>query len=110
MYTKFTEKSELIHNKQYLCVVKGFNNHTYYTVLTWYSKIGTVDKYEFTGKGFYDFDSEYGYFKLNDIIAYQEIEEYVDCYQKDKCIKKKIHENENDKLEKWMNGLGLINE
>lgn len=78
MYIKFTDETRLKHNTQYLCVIKGYRGKYYYAVLTWYIKAGVVIKYEFTGEGFYDYDSEYGYCKRNDVIAYRDIDEYIE--------------------------------
>jgi len=77
MYTEFNEKLKLKHNTQYLCVIKGYQGRYYYAVLTWYTKAENISKYDFDGKGFYDYDSEYGYCKRSDVVAYQEIEDYI---------------------------------
>ena len=48
----------------------------YMTTATYYVKKGVVDDYEWTGEGFYQYDSEYGYGRLHDVVAWLNVEPY----------------------------------
>lgn len=51
---------------QYLCLVE----HKFYYILSFAKKLKSVDKYAFEGcnrKGFYDYDSEWGYCWYSDV-------------------------------------------
>lgn len=55
---------------QYLCVVDGFCNIRYLVLCRYAESLHNVHEWDFdenTGSGFYDYDSEYGYYKLNNI-------------------------------------------
>lgn len=81
MYIKYDENNteNLKDGKEYICVSKTSwitNCPYFYHILTYYSEVGYIDEYDFDGKGFYDYDSEYGDVKRRGVIAYKEIEEY----------------------------------
>jgi hypothetical protein len=48
----------------------------YMTTATYYTKKGVVDDYEWTGEGFYQYDSEYGYGRLHNVVAWLNVEPY----------------------------------
>ena len=51
-----------------------------YYIATYSSKLKEVDEYDFTdedGDGFYEYDSEWGYFKFNDVVAWKYIEPFT---------------------------------
>jgi hypothetical protein len=53
-------------NGLYLCFCKGYGNHHYYDVVTFANCLEKVDKYDFEGRnrcGWYNYDSEYGYYE-----------------------------------------------
>lgn len=80
MYIKYDEHNKNIKIKieKYLCVLKSFDNNYYYEILTYYNNLREgIDKYDFEGKGFYRYDSSWGYRKVNDVIAYKPIEKYI---------------------------------
>ena len=78
MYIEFDENT-VIEDGKYLCVSKLFDTDKHcYSILNYYNK-PTKDgicRYDFDGKGFYDFDVEYGYYRVG-IIAYQPVEEFI---------------------------------
>lgn len=81
MYIKYDENNteNLKDGESYFCVSKTSwitNCPYFYEVLTYYNKIGYIDEYDFDGKGFYDFNSEFDHIKRSEVVAYKEIEEY----------------------------------
>lgn len=62
---------------QYLCLVKMFN-YIGYRILSFAKDLSKVDKYDFENKhksGFYDYDSEMGYYEYGDVIFWMELPE-----------------------------------
>lgn len=57
-------------------VTTEFMNRRHITTATYYTKKGVVDDYEWTGEGFYQYDSEYGYGRLDDVVAWLNVEPY----------------------------------
>ena len=59
---------------------KGFNSISWYQVVRFSKdlfKVDDVDFFDYKGiSGFYEYDSEWGYLTVNDIVAYAVINEY----------------------------------
>ena len=64
-------------NGTYLCTVDGW--FKYRKILNFAKDLHSVDAYDFINKkgvaGFYDSDSEYGYFEVPDVIAWMPLPE-----------------------------------
>lgn len=46
------------------------------TSASYHTKKGILDDYEWTGEGFYQYDSEYGYGRLDGVVAWLNVEPY----------------------------------
>ena len=46
------------------------------TSASYHTKKGIMDDYEWTGEGFYQYDSEYGYGRLDGVVAWLNVEPY----------------------------------
>ena len=64
-------------NGQYLCQIKGSLKNAYFDVFCFSDDLYSVDEYDFhkyRGKkkksGFYDYDSEWGYFEVRGVAAW----------------------------------------
>lgn len=78
MYTKFNEELKLNDSTEYICVFRDYNGKFRYSILAWYENNETVGKIDFEGMGFYIYENDYGYCKVNSVIAYKNIEEYIE--------------------------------
>ena len=60
-------------NGEYLCQI-NFGNHELFEVLSFSTNLYEVDEYDFCDinrAGFYDFDSEWGYHEVHNVVAWQ---------------------------------------
>lgn len=64
------------HKQSVFITLELIKGRRYATSATYYTKTGVVDDYEWTGEGFYSYDSEYGYGKYDDVIAWMPAEPY----------------------------------
>ncbi len=67
----------------YLCAIKNsFSGKFYYDVLSFAKNLYKVDKFDFWDKkgvaSFYNHDSEYGYYDVDYVYAWKEIEDPVE--------------------------------
>ncbi len=62
---------------EYLCQ-RNFGNHELFEVLSFSTNLYEVDEYDFCDinrAGFYDFDSEWGYYEAHNVVAWQPLPE-----------------------------------
>ncbi len=64
------------HCQQVFITTELFPNVRFTSKATYYTQMGAVDHYEWDGEGFYDHDSEYGYSRREDVIAWMPAEPY----------------------------------
>ena len=64
------------HKQQAYITVKIAENRRYATKANYYTETGVVYEDEWTGKGFYSYDSEYGWGRHDDVIAWMPAEPY----------------------------------
>lgn len=64
------------HKQNVFITIELIEGRRYCTTVTYYTEMGIVDEYEWTGEGFYSYDSEYGYGKYEKVIAWMPAEPY----------------------------------
>lgn len=68
-------------NGQYLVTVRYYINDVVYNkiqLVKYANNLSKVDKYDFdfnTNPGWYDYDSEYGYYPVGNVVAWMELPE-----------------------------------
>lgn len=65
---------------RYLCIVKGIGGY-YHEVVTYTKNLESVDKYDFQGDerpGWYDYDSEWGYYENTGVLYWMPLPELPD--------------------------------
>ena len=65
------------HKQNVFITIELLKDRRYCTTVTYYTEMGIVDEYEWTGEGFYSYDSEYGYGKYEKVIAWMPAEPYM---------------------------------
>ena len=65
------------HKQNVFITIELLKGIRYCTTVTYYTEMGIVDEYEWTGEGFYSYDSEYGYGKYEKVIAWMPAEPYM---------------------------------
>ena len=65
------------HKQNVFITLELLKGRRYCTTVTYYTEMGIVDEYEWTGEGFYSYDSEYGYGKYEKVIAWMPAEPYM---------------------------------
>lgn len=71
---------------KYLVIYKFFiSSDSTYSIAHWANNLYKVDKWDFNRKrgkaGWYDYDSEYGYFERDHIVAWAELPEIPEEYR-----------------------------
>lgn len=69
------------HEQHVFITLELIKVRRYTTAATYYTKTGVVDDYEWTGEGFYSYDSEYGYGKHENVIAWMPAEPYQEAME-----------------------------
>lgn len=64
------------HCQQVFITTELFPNVRFTSKATYYTQMGAVDHYEWDGEGFYNHDSEYGYSRREDVVAWMPAEPY----------------------------------
>lgn len=64
------------HKQQAFITVKLTESRRYVTTANYYTETGIVDECEWDGEGFYSYDSEYGYGRYENVIAWMPAEPY----------------------------------
>ena len=65
------------HEADVLITLESFLKDRRYVIsVRYFTETGVVDEYEWTGEGFYSYDSEYGWGKHEDVIAWKPAEPY----------------------------------
>ena len=63
------------HKQQAFITVKLTESRRYVTTANYYTETGIVDECEWADEGFYTYDSEYGYYRHEDVIAWMPLPE-----------------------------------
>ena len=69
-------------NGDYLITIDCFGKHRYIKIVSWANDLSKLDEWDFPVEdyknigGFYDFDGEYGYYEVNNVLAWCEVEPY----------------------------------
>lgn len=69
-------------NGDYLVTIDCFGKHRYMKMVSWANDLNKLDKWDFPAdeykgiSGFYDNDSEWGYYEVSDVLAWCKIEPY----------------------------------
>ncbi len=73
-------------NGEYLTIVRGMFGNIYIDIYNFASDLYEIDNYDFVkrkGKpGWYDYDSEYGYFEITNVLAWADMPEIPEEYRK----------------------------
>lgn len=64
------------HKQQAFITVKLTESRRYVTTANYYTETGIVDECEWADEGFYTYDSEYGYYRHENVIAWMPAEPY----------------------------------
>ena len=82
MQNEWTSVKDRLPEKdgQYLCVCSAFQYSSPYIITSWFSEnLYKVDKYDFFNRkgksGFYEYDSEWGYFEHNNVTHWMPLPE-----------------------------------
>lgn len=73
-------------NGKYLTIIRGLFGDIYIDIYSFATNLYEIDKYDFAkrkGKpGWYDYDGEYGYFEINNVLAWTDIPEIPEEYKR----------------------------